>query len=284
MSKSTKYSQAEWENFLSEFLKGQTLTQLAKQAGYGVPFFSTKLKAKAQELGLLTDYHNTVKQQSIQRRGGVSYEHLYDSYLNQGLKNLTMWKPIPNFESYMVSDTGLVRNNKGKYLSGKIIANNHTKYMSYTLHKNGQKFTLQAHRLVLKAFNPNSDSTLQVDHIDGNGLNNHLSNLEWVTASENIQRSFYKNHHNKVQICKRGGKTSGAIKQDKARERLRLLMDYRFIQLNQGFVTYICESCGQTFTTSISSKAFRNGWKGVCTPCKRKITKEARLNAKSKQK
>ena len=37
-----------------------------------------------------------------------------------------------------------------------------------------------------------------------------------------------------------------------------------------------------TFTTDISSKAFRYRWKGVCTPCKRIITKENRLNAKSK--
>lgn len=37
------------------------------------------------------------------------------------------------------------------------------------------------------------------------------------------------------------------------------------------------------FETDITSKAFRYGWKGVCTPCERIITKEGRLNAKLKQ-
>ena len=50
--------------------------------------------------------------------------------------------------------------------------------------------TYQLHILVAKVFIPNPENKKnQVNHIDGNKLNAKLTNLEWCTASENVQHA-----------------------------------------------------------------------------------------------
>jgi hypothetical protein len=45
---------------------------------------------------------------------------------------------------------------------------------------------------VAEAFIPNPNNYPQIDHIDGDKTNNAVSNLEWVTNKENMQRSWNK--------------------------------------------------------------------------------------------
>jgi len=63
-------------------------------------------------------------------------------------------------------------------------------YMRVGLVINGKLTTKKVHRLVASAFLENRYNKPQVNHIDGNKSNNDVSNLEWVTQSENKKHSF----------------------------------------------------------------------------------------------
>lgn len=68
---------------------------------------------------------------------------------------------------------------------------NYSGYLHVVLYKNRQARTFSLHRLVANTYIPNYLNKPQVNHIDGNKTNNNVSNLEWVTASEN-QKHAYK--------------------------------------------------------------------------------------------
>ena len=63
-------------------------------------------------------------------------------------------------------------------------------YYQCVLYKSSKRCYVRIHRLIAKAFVANTYSKKQVDHIDGNKLNNNINNLQWVTNSENVKRGY----------------------------------------------------------------------------------------------
>lgn len=64
-------------------------------------------------------------------------------------------------------------------------------YLQTGLHFNGKYKMFLIHRLVAEAYLPDWDESLEVDHIDGNPINNHSNNLRMVSHLEN-SRAFKK--------------------------------------------------------------------------------------------
>lgn len=70
-----------------------------------------------------------------------------------------------------------------------------TSYYRVKLRHKGKAKIRTVHRYVAEEFIENPEGKAQVNHIDSNGLNNHISNLEWVTASENVIHAVKAGRH-----------------------------------------------------------------------------------------
>ena len=103
-----------------------------------------------------------------------------------------IWKPIEGFNGrYEISNTGKVLSNySGKKKILKQAISKDGNYWVVSLWQNQVGKTIKVHRLIATAFIPNELNKPFVNHKDGNKLNNELSNLEWVTSSENNQHAF----------------------------------------------------------------------------------------------
>lgn len=102
-----------------------------------------------------------------------------------------MWKDIKGYEGlYQVSDKGQVRrfykDRYPKMLKNRPSAN----YYTVSLSNKCAKKTFAVHRLVAETFLDKPEGATEVNHKDGNKLNNRVENLEWVTQKENQQHAI----------------------------------------------------------------------------------------------
>lgn len=115
-----------------------------------------------------------------------------------------IWKDISGYiGQYQISNYGNVRSlsrtitierkhkTYSKHYVGQLIKKRITRYgyIAVNLKLRSKTSSFQVHRLVAKAFLIKRENADQVNHIDLNKKNNHVSNLEWVTSKENIHHA-----------------------------------------------------------------------------------------------
>ena len=105
------------------------------------------------------------------------------------------YKEYPHNKNYLVYDDGKVfsvprkgannSNRKGRFLKESFDKRG---YARVTLSPNQN--TIAVHRMVAITFIANPDNLPQVNHKDGNKLNNKAENLEWCTNAENMAHAI----------------------------------------------------------------------------------------------
>ncbi len=133
-----------------------------------------------------------------------------------------IWVDIKGYEGfYQISNWGKVRSldrlvvqkaRKPRFWKGRLCAFNkiNHKYHGLILYKNQIYKHVTVHRLVAQHFIPNPDNLPVVNHLDNNGFNNHVSNLEWTTVMGNTQ------HAMDIGALKLKGEDNPMAKYDKA--------------------------------------------------------------------
>ena len=89
-------------------------------------------------------------------------------------------------QDYEITKDGRIislKHNKRREIKGYIDKYGYRRVLIY---ENGKRKKYFVHRLVAEKYIPNLNNLPQVNHKDGNKLNNCIDNLEWVTPKENI--------------------------------------------------------------------------------------------------
>ncbi|NRA94271.1 MAG: HNH endonuclease [Psychroserpens sp.] len=98
---------------------------------------------------------------------------------------------LPEYSiDHEISNYGRLRRKSDGYVHS--ISKTGNGYLKVTLNNRGTKKTLSMHRLVAIHFIQNPDNLPQVNHIDADKMNNHVTNLEWVDSYGNMRHASEK--------------------------------------------------------------------------------------------
>ena len=101
-------------------------------------------------------------------------------------------KYIKDSDGYYINEKGEVfrLQPNGNYYKKKLYKNTKNNYLYCGIMYNGKMITKRVHRLVAEAYIPNIENKPIVNHKNGVKWDNHYTNLEWATVSENTKHSF----------------------------------------------------------------------------------------------
>ena len=153
-----------------------------------------------------------------------------------------LWDYVPRFKNMVqVSTLGRIKSFY-RYSAGKIIQCIDIDCFGYArVRIKGKRYKI--HRLVAETFIPNPEDKREVNHKDGNKLNNCVSNLEWCTRSENQKHAY------KIGLQKSSEKQKQAVSKWNKENRIKSVHQYK---LNGELIkTYkSCHDCSVELNTT----------------------------------
>lgn len=153
-----------------------------------------------------------------------------------------IWKTHPDFGRFVeFSNLGRVKSYY-RYSTGKILNNRVVNNLGYVRIKiAGKRYPL--HRYIAKLFVSNPENKPEVNHKDGNKLNNRADNLEWATRSENQKHAY------RLGLQKPSEKQKQAVSKWNKENRIKKIYQYdpenNLIKIHNS-----CKDCSQYFNTS----------------------------------
>lgn len=193
------------------------------------------------------------------------------------MANKEVFIPVNGFCGlYEVSNHGRVKSlpksggngYKSKILKQEVRANGATDYNRVSLCVNGKVKRFFVHRLVAIHFIKNPQDKKCVNHIDNNGLNNNINNLEWCTHKENSAHSAKQGRH--IKAVTMGSKAASTNRMKETKSKCQSILKDRFVSINKGkhgnVITFKCV-CGDELTRRSGSVIIKRG--GICKKCRK---------------
>jgi len=104
---------------------------------------------------------------------------------------LEEWKDFPSLEEYfLISNLGNIFSKRTNKLIVPTITNKYYSLSTKVGGRSGKSFCVRIHRAVALAFIENPNKYSEINHIDGNKLNNKVTNLEWCSRQQNIDHAY----------------------------------------------------------------------------------------------